>query len=69
MENFNKHTVQENETLKSFALLYEIPVEELLVFHNNKSKENDKLLINIRHFITDHWSRVAFNGEKFFYTI
>ncbi|KEY19000.1 LysM peptidoglycan-binding domain-containing protein [Kaistella antarctica] len=69
MENFNKHTIQENETLKSIALLYEIPVEELLVFHNNQSKENDELLINIRHFITDHWSRVAIHGEEFFDTI
>ena len=69
MENFNKHTIQENETLKSIALLYEIPMKEIVMFHNNKSKENDELLINIRHFITDHWSRVAFDGEKFFYTI
>lgn len=49
MNKFNKHIIHEGETLKSIAILYSISEEDLMMFHNNRSKENDKILINIRH--------------------
>lgn len=45
MQKFNKHSVRQNETLKSIAALYDLPVEELKQFHNNHCEVRDMILI------------------------
>lgn len=48
MENFNKHTIQKDETLKSIAALYDFAEEDLKMFHNNKCTVQDIILINLK---------------------
>lgn len=48
MENFNKHTIQKDETLKSIAALYDFAEEDLKMFHNNNCTVQDIILINLR---------------------
>ncbi|MBD3903468.1 hypothetical protein NAL32_00200 [Chryseobacterium sp. Ch-15] len=47
MKKFNKHIIQENETLQSIARLYDISKDDLVFFHNNHCKVEDRILINI----------------------
>lgn len=49
MKHFNKHTIQSGETLQTIANLYDLHKDDLIMFHNNRSNEIDKLLINLRH--------------------
>ena len=45
MQNFNKHIIQNNETLKSIAALYNFAEEDLKMFHNNHCNAKDEILI------------------------
>jgi len=47
MQKFNKHNVRQDETLKSIAALYDLPVEELKRFHNNHCEVRDMILITL----------------------
>ncbi|MBV8328770.1 hypothetical protein [Chryseobacterium sp.] len=47
MQKFNRHIVQENETLKSIAAVYNIDADALKVFHNNHCEVKDMILIGI----------------------
>lgn len=45
MQNFNKHIIQNNETLTSIAALYNFAEEDLKMFHNNHCNAKDEILI------------------------
>lgn len=47
MYNFNKHTIQENETLKSVAVLYDLTENDLKIFHNNNCRGEEIILIGL----------------------
>lgn len=47
MQKFNKHIILENETLQSIATLYDVSEGDLMFFHNNHCKVEDRILINI----------------------
>ncbi|WP_294245289.1 hypothetical protein [uncultured Chryseobacterium sp.] len=47
MQKFNKHIVGQDQTLKSIAALYNLPVEELKRFHNNHCEVRDMILITL----------------------
>ena len=73
MRLYNKHTIQSEETLKSIAILYKCSEEELIMFHNNRSKESDKIFIGIRnqkelflprHVVLDKSKLVNFKTAK-----
>lgn len=49
MKHFNKHIIQQGETLQNIADLYLLQKDDLIFFHNNKSIEGEKILFNIRH--------------------
>lgn len=49
MQKFNKHIIQNGETLDSIAAIYELPVDDLKFFHNNHCEVKDQILILIRH--------------------
>lgn len=48
MQTFNKHIIQENETLKSIATLYDMSEGDLKFFHNNHCATKDIILINLK---------------------
>lgn len=48
MENFNKHTIQKDETLQSIAALYDFSEEDLQMFHNNNCTAQDIIFINLK---------------------
>ncbi|MCJ7932866.1 MAG: hypothetical protein MUW56_04350 [Chryseobacterium sp.] len=47
MQRFNKHIIQENETLKSIAALYRLDADTLKLFHNNHCEVKDMILIEL----------------------
>ena len=48
MKEFNKHTIQSRETLKTIAELYGITVDEIVMFHNNNCTVQDIIFINLK---------------------
>lgn len=47
MQKFNRHTVQNSETLQSIASLYGIDADALKLFHNNRCEVKDMILIGL----------------------
>ena len=48
MKEFNKHTIQSRETLKTIAELYGITVDKIVMFHNNNCTVQDIIFINLK---------------------
>ncbi|WP_312079338.1 LysM domain-containing protein [Chryseobacterium sp.] len=49
MLKFNKHIIQNGETLDSIAADYNLSAYDLKLFHNNQCEVKDQILIQIRH--------------------
>jgi hypothetical protein len=47
MQKFNKHIVQQEETLKSIAAFYDLDTDALKLFHNNLCQVKDMILIEL----------------------
>lgn len=47
MQKYNKHTVQNNDTLKSVAALYNVSKDSLKQFHNNHCSVKEMILIDL----------------------
>ena len=64
MLKFNKHIIQNGETLDSIAAIYELPVDDLKFFHNNHCEVKDQILIQIRHQKELFIPRIAVEDKK-----
>ena len=64
MLKFNKHIIQNGETLDSIAAIYELPVDDLKFFHINHCEVKDQILIQIRHQKELFIPRIAVEDKK-----